>query len=307
MPFETIVRSPRPPCRESAVRSRLFLVLLCTLILAGPTAATEEYAETTSQECGACHLDPDGGGALTYVGDAYAAHDYRWPTEADAPAPPAWRRPLRILLGLTHFLAAIAWFGTIFYVHIVLRPHYAKGGLPRTEMRIAWACMALLALTGVPLALLRFGSLASLPDTASGRLLLVKIALYLFLVIAAAFVTRVLSPKLKALRAGWQQHDGRDGRKAWVKVEDQLYDLTESPRWREGSHFGRHQAGEDLTAALAGAPHGPEKLEAFPAFSLVGGTLKIESTEVRVLYVMAYLNLAVAIGVVVVIAWWRWG
>ena len=283
------------------------LALLLVLFLAGPARATEEYAAAASQECAACHLDPDGGGPLTYVGDAYAAHDYRWPTEAAPPASPAWRRPLQILLGLTHFLAAIAWFGTIFYVHIVLRPHYAKGGLPRTEMRIAWACMALLALTGVPLTLLRFGALGSLPHTASGRLLLVKIALYLFLVLAAAFVTRVLSPRLKELRAGWQQHDGREGRKAWVKVGEQLYDLTDSARWPEGSHFGRHQAGEDLTAALATAPHGPEKLTAFPAFSLVGGTLKIESTEVRVLYVMAYLNLAVAIGVVVVIAWWRWG
>ena len=39
----------------------------------------------------------------------------------------------------------------------------------------------------------------------------------------------------------------------------------------------------------------------------MGGSLKREATEVRVLFVMAYLNLAVAMGVVVVIAWWRWG
>jgi predicted heme/steroid binding protein len=283
------------------------LPLLLCLFAAGGAGATEEYADTSAQECETCHLDPDGGGPLTYVGEAYAAHDHQWPPAGAQAPPPVWRRPLRILLGLAHFLAAIAWFGTIFYVHIVLRPHYAKGGLPRTEMRIAWACMGLLALTGVPLTLLRFGSAGAVVDSPSGRLLLVKIGLYLFLVLAAAFVTRVLSPRLKQLRSDWQQKDGREGRKAWVKVGDQLHDLTGSPRWQEGNHFGRHQAGEDLTAALKGAPHGPEKLEVFPAFSLVGGTLRRESFEVRVLYVMAYLNLAVAVGVVVVIAWWRWG
>ncbi|MDF1555457.1 MAG: CopD family protein [Deferrisomatales bacterium] len=283
------------------------LPLVLCLLAASLVGATDEYADSSAQECATCHLDPDGGGPLTYLGEAYAAHAYRWPL-ADEQAPPAaWRRPLRILLGLTHFLAAIAWFGTIFYVHIVLRPHYAKGGLPRTEMRIAWACMALLALTGIPLTLLRFGSLGAVTASPAGNLLLVKIGLYLFLVVAAAFVTRVLSPKLKQLRSDWQRHDGREGREAWVKVGDQLYDLTGSPRWQEGNHFGRHQAGEDLTAALQSAPHGPEKLAAFPEFSLVGGTLKRESTEVRVLFVMAYLNLAVAVGVVVVIAWWRWG
>ncbi len=289
------------------VRWLIPLPLLLCLFAASSAGATEEYAETSAQECVTCHLDPDGGGPLTYVGEAYAAHDYRWPLAEEQAPPPVWRRPLRILLGLTHFLAAIAWFGTIFYVHIVLRPHYAKGGLPRTEMRIAWACMALLALTGVPLTLLRFGSLGAVTASPAGNLLLVKVGMYLFLVVAAAFVTRVLSPRLKQLRSGWQQHDGLEGRKAWVKVGDQLYDLTASARWKEGNHFGRHQAGEDLSVALQGAPHGPEKLQGFPAFSLMGGALKRESTEVRVLFVMAYLNLAVAMGVVVVIAWWRWG
>jgi predicted heme/steroid binding protein len=283
------------------------LPLLLALLTASAGGATEEYADASAQECATCHLDADGGGPLTYLGEAYAAHAYRWPLAQEPAPPPAWRRPLRFLLGLTHFLAAIAWFGTIFYVHIVLRPHYAKGGLPRTEVQIAWGCMALLALTGVPLTLLRFGSLGALTATPAGHLLLVKIGLYLFLVVAAAFVTRVLSPRLKQLRAGWQQHDGLEGRKAWVKVGDQLYDVTASQRWKEGNHFGRHQAGADLSAALQGAPHGAEKLAAFPAFSLVGDRLKRESTEVRVLFAMAYLNLAVAVAVVVVIAWWRWG
>ena len=290
------------------MRRRLIpLSLLLCLLAAAPAAATEEYADTSAQECETCHMDPEGGGPLTYVGAAYAANDHTWPTAETLVPPPSWRRPLRFGLGLAHLCAAIAWFGTIFYVHIVLRPHYAKGGLPRTEVRIAAGCMALLALTGVPLTLLRFGSLTALPSTPTGRLLLVKIALYLFLVVAAAFVTRVLSPRLKQLRSGWQQNDGEEGRKAWVKVGDQLYDLTASPRWAEGNHFGRHQAGEDLTAALQGAPHGSEKLEGFPVFSLADGSLKRESTEVRVLFVMAYLNLAVAMGIVVVIAWWRWG
>jgi len=34
-----------------------------------------------------------------------------------------------------------------------------------------------------------------------------------------------------------------------------------SPKWKDGRHFGKHQAGTDLTEDLKKAPHGPEVLE----------------------------------------------
>jgi predicted heme/steroid binding protein len=50
------------------------------------------------------------------------------------------------------------------------------------------------------------------------------------------------------------EFDGRDGRPAYVGYAGKVYDLTGSPHFGEGDHYG-HQAGEDLTEALDDAPH----------------------------------------------------
>jgi predicted heme/steroid binding protein len=297
------------PFQEIAVR-RIALAIALLLLLAPfrPARATEEYAAQSGQPCSACHLDPSGGGPLTSTGEAFAAGGHRWPIPAEARGRSLNLaiRILRFLLGFVHLTTAVIWFGTIFYVHLVLRPKYALGGLPKLEMRIAWASVALLAVTGVPLTWLRFHGLSGLVGTRSGHLLLVKIGLFLFLVASAALATFFLSPRLRRLRAAWQRNDGLEGRPTWVKVEDRLYDLTASRLWKDGSHFRRHQAGQDQTEALNGAPHGREKLESFPSFPAVPEA-PLDAPVVRVFYAMAYVNLLVALGVLVVISLWRWG
>jgi len=201
----------------------------------------------------------------------------------------------------------VIWIGTIFYVHLVLKPVYAVGGLPRTEMRIAWASMLLVLVSGAALTWLRYPDHAALTHTRSGVLLLVKIGLFSFLVLSAAFVSLVLSPRLKRLKGGWQVNDGHDGRPAWVRVGETVYVVTQSPHWKDGQHFKRHQAGSDLTEALEGAPHGPEKLKGFEAFPAQGAQQKHRAGPVRILFVMAYVNLFVAAGVLVIVALRRWG
>ncbi len=52
--------------------------------------------------------------------------------------------------------------------------------------------------------------------------------------------------------------DGREGRPAYVAFEGTVYDVSGSRMWRSGTHMRRHEAGHDLTAELAAAPHGPE-------------------------------------------------
>ncbi|MFT7879864.1 MAG: 2-oxoacid:acceptor oxidoreductase subunit alpha [Sulfurimonas sp.] len=59
-------------------------------------------------------------------------------------------------------------------------------------------------------------------------------------------------------------YDGRDGAKAYIAYNNIVYDVTESPFWKEGEHEGVHFAGEDLTAQLSGAPHGEEVFKGFP-------------------------------------------
>ncbi len=65
-------------------------------------------------------------------------------------------------------------------------------------------------------------------------------------------------------------HDGRDGRKAYIAVNGTIYDVTESPRWENGTHPPDHLAGQDLTEELKMAPHVRAVVERFP----VVGTLE---------------------------------
>ena len=291
-------------------RSRFVGILLLVLLLGGsPDAwATEEFAAQTGLSCDGCHQVLFDSGALTEVGQKFESGGYAWPMpEGEAPVVSgAFRTVLRTLFGLIHLLFAVTWIGTILYVHLILRPSYALGGLPRAEMKLAWISIFLIGLSGVGLTWLRFPDLSLLFASRSGFWLTIKVSMYLFLMLSAAFVTIFLSPQLKRLKAGWQQNDGRDGRPIWVKIGDSIYDLSQSPHWKDGTHFKRHQAGTDLTEALAGAPHGEEKLEAFEAMPAKGAQHRLRAGPIKILYTMAYINLSVAVGTVVVVAIWRW-
>lgn len=60
------------------------------------------------------------------------------------------------------------------------------------------------------------------------------------------------------------RYDGQDGRRAYVAVNDVIYDLTDSPRWLQGEHEGLHRAGRDLTKELRKARHVQAVLKGFP-------------------------------------------
>ena len=57
-----------------------------------------------------------------------------------------------------------------------------------------------------------------------------------------------------------KEFNGKNGKPAYIAVDGVIYDETESPLWKDGMHNG-FEAGQDLTEALKGAPHGAEKLE----------------------------------------------
>jgi predicted heme/steroid binding protein len=309
------------------MRRRLagIVVLACLLIACGaPALATEEYALETGKPCGACHRDPaGGGGGLIAQGTAFQAQ--RAGAPAPAPLGPGLRA-LRLAAGFLHLLTAILWFGTIFYVHLMLKPSYAARGLPRGEVRIGRASMAAMVVTGLVLTWLRVPSLDVLLHTRFGILLTVKVGLFLIMLATAMLAIHWLSPRLmeaarQAAAAGsaagrrdlalaeLDQYDGRDGRRAYIAYRGVVYDVTGGGSWQSGLHMGRHQAGSDLTRDIALAPHNDERVLEMPVVGrlLADRTPRPLSLPERIFYAAAYLNLALAVAIVLVVALWRWG
>lgn len=62
------------------------------------------------------------------------------------------------------------------------------------------------------------------------------------------------------------QFNGKDGAPIYTAYDGIIYDVSDSPLFKEGEHFG-HLAGKDLTTAMEGAPHAEE---VFAGFDIVG-------------------------------------
>jgi predicted heme/steroid binding protein len=181
--------------------------------------------------------------------------------------------------------------------------------------------MAIMGVTGAVLATLRVPSLAFLLETRFGVLLTIKIAIYLAMVTSALVVVLVIGPRLrrKLPAAGHSASsrdytaeqlaafDGTAGSKSYVAYDGGVYDVTESRVWQWGSHFAKHQAGCDLTAMIAHAPHNDEWILGMPRV----GDLVIPSTPAkpspaeRLFFFMSYFNLVNVTLVILILVLWR--
>lgn len=303
-------------------RYLIVFILFCLALLAVPLlcSATEEYAKQTGKECAACHLDPGGGGELTATGKAFVESRK---ASAEQPKSNYISKGLHLVIGYIHFLTAIFWFGTILYVHLILKPAYAASGLPRGELRVGIISMITMGVTGTILTFNRVSSLDILLHTRFGILLTVKVCLYLVMVGSALIVITVIGPRLKAKKKELPSsesttglvtqeelslHDGKDGRQAWFAFEGKIYDATQSRFWKLGNHMGRHHAGADLTEALQQAPHGPDKVTSLSVVGEVTAAGPVTTPiHVRVFFFMAYVNLAFVFAIVLILSLWRWG
>ncbi|AKB75501.1 hypothetical protein MSLAZ_2240 [Methanosarcina lacustris Z-7289] len=63
--------------------------------------------------------------------------------------------------------------------------------------------------------------------------------------------------------------NGKEG-KVYIAYDGQVYDVSDSYLWEDGTHQGLHDSGQDLTEAMDEAPHGSEVVKDYP----VVGTLK---------------------------------
>lgn len=298
----------------------LLLGFMFCLFSADNLSATEELAETTGRECAVCHHDPSGGGELTPAGAAYALFLGSSSTTSTDSAQAAASHWFRLLVGYLHILFGFFWFGTILYVHLILKPGYASQGLPRGEVKLGLVSILVMGVTGAILYAYRVPSFDTLLSTRFGILLLIKIGLYLIMVGSALFAVFFLGPRLrrkqvatKASNSGelslaeLAQFDGKEGRPAYFAYQGVIYDATNSPRWKNGTHMGRHQAGCDLTDVLGQAPHGEDKVLAMPKVGKLRGEEVVGLTPPQKLfYTMAYMNLGFVFLIILILACWRW-
>ncbi len=297
----------------------IFFSLLFTLLAFPVSWATPDYARQTGLECGKCHTDMIGGGKLTPAGEQFLA---------DLKAKGQYRQlsttqhTVRLVVGYLHTLAAVVWFGTIMYVHILLKPAYASKGLPKGELRLGWLSMIVIAVTGTLLTIARMPSLEAFTTTRFGILLSIKIILFLVMLSSALVVTIYIGPKMRqrlkspvaaclSKELTLEQltaFDGKEGRSAYIAYKGIVYDMTSSRLWKNGAHMTKHQAGTDLTEALKNAPHDAEKVLAMPQVGMCISTGRKPEKPFyeKLFYFFAYMNLALVFIILLVISLWRW-
>lgn len=301
-----------------------FAVLLSVLTLTAPSisSATPDFARQTGFRCKECHVDPAGGGPRTDTGEKFlkdlkAISSYSSPSTA--------KRIIHFIIGYIHLITAVVWFGTIFYVHILLKPAYAAKGLPKGELFLGWTSILILAVTGTLLSISRISTWQTLFTTRFGILLCIKIFLFLIMVSTAVAVTFYIGPRIKRklkeryksdILKGKQDlnadelhgFDGKEGRPAFVVYKGNIYDVTNSRLWKEGQHARKHRAGFDMTEVLKTAPHGEEKIFSMPVVGklIKPGKKPPKPLPERIFYFFAYANLVFVFLITFIVALWRW-
>ena len=304
-------------------KQNYILIILAVLILSVSFSAsgnaTEDYAESTGSECKVCHIDPLGGGELTTIGQGYYL-SVSPGAEQNHTTKGYLSRIFKLIIGYIHIITAFMWFGTILYVHLVLKPAYASTGLPRGEVKVGLVSMAIMAITGTILTYYKVPSFNLLLSSQFGILLLIKIVIFSIMVLSALFVVLVIGPKLKKKKiikapisgaltpAELANFDGEDGRPAYLAYKNKIYDVTQSKLWKNGSHMKRHHAGVDLTDILAQAPHSEDKILAMPEVGQLSKEKGNHAGEIhkKVFYFMAYMNLGFVFVIAFILALWRW-
>jgi predicted heme/steroid binding protein len=81
--------------------------------------------------------------------------------------------------------------------------------------------------------------------------------------------TRSVPPR-RYSRLQLAHHDGSDpALPVLIAYKDKVYDVTASYPWAKGSHWGDHQAGQDLTGCLKESIHGEEMLLRVPCVGIL--------------------------------------
>ena len=289
--------------RLLAINAALALTALL-IVLPAASLARPEFGADTGLSCGACHELGADAGPLTEFGTEFLSAGYALPSSVESPSSVA--RWLHGLVWYVHLVGAVVWFGAIVYIHLFVKPRRLVKGLPRGEVRLGWASIAVMGATGTLLSVWRIGSIRELWATTFGIVLLLKLAAFLVLVVVAALVTAMLDRRMRAA-AEEGCGPGECGRVRFA-FEGHLYDATASELWKDGVHMARHRAGADLTDAMADAPHGPEVLDRVERVGPVPpSSVPALPAPARAFVRLAYLNLGLVAFVLLCVSYWSWG
>ncbi|MBN1307346.1 MAG: hypothetical protein JXA18_05480, partial [Chitinispirillaceae bacterium] len=307
------------------VKALLLVTVILTLSIQ-KLSATEQFALKTGKNCSFCHVDKNGG-ALNSVGFAYIKNGYHYPIpqkvlKATSEKLNTGHRIFYIILRYLHIIASVILLGAIFYVHIFIKPVNITGGIPKHERILGLTCLFVTAVTGVFLTLNRINRFGQFFDNTFGFILFIKIGLFLLMLLVALFAVTVIHKKMKdekkalpagpaeLTRANLPYCDGRSGGPAYIVHENKIFDVSRSPKWKDGVHFKKHRAGSDLTESMKGAPHGPEvldKVEYLGTMEMEKGAGTTVSPARKIFIVMAYTNLILIFLILLCIALWRTG
>ncbi len=86
--------------------------------------------------------------------------------------------------------------------------------------------------------------------------------------------------------------NGQNGQPAYVAIGSIIYDVGDSPLWKEGNHEGAHQAGCDLTIELKTAPHVAAVIERFPSVARLEEQIEKKSSVSSKLIIATAVTLA---------------
>ncbi len=78
------------------------------------------------------------------------------------------------------------------------------------------------------------------------------------------------------------EFNGESGNAIYVAYKGKVYDVSESRRWRGGTHMKRHKAGNELSTEILAAPHDADVLERFPQVGVMKTDAAEEEVEVPV-------------------------
>ena len=78
-----------------------------------------------------------------------------------------------------------------------------------------------------------------------------------------------------------KQFDGKEGRPAYFAMDGVVFDATNSRLWRNGSHVRKHEAGEELSAAIMTAPHGKSVADRLPRVGVVAAVPPAAAEEAQ--------------------------